>query len=319
MTPKRKLGIVGCGAVVHRNYLPALKYYPDVELTFVNDLNTASAARVAAESGAEAATLEQIKDSCEIVVIATPPASHAALIEQFLDSGRTVICEKPFVGRTEEAQRLADIADERGCHLFVAHFRRCFPSVQLGRSLIDSGIFGPVVRVSAYEGGRFSWQSESGYVYKDPLGGVLFDTGSHTLDMMLYVAGLDTGRLHVNDVRIQRDCPEPSHDVEAYVTLSRDEGSIPGHFKFSRVMPNANKILIECQNGFVELPVGMASHVRIGSDRGDAVIVYARDSYEDLMDCFALQFKEMFFQRESGTFAAERFINLVAVLESLNI
>lgn len=319
MSTRRKLGIIGCGTVVQRNYLPALKFYPEIHLAYVNDLNLAASSRVAAMSGAATASLEQIRDECEMVVIATPPSTHAALIEGFLTSGRTVICEKPFVGNRPEAEYLVGTAAARGSKLFVAHFRRYFPSVRLGRALIESGILGEVTKISAYEGGRFTWQAESGYVYKDPLGGVLFDTGSHTLDMLLYVACLDAGSMEVTSVRTHKDCPEPSHDFEAKACLLHDDKTIRGHFKFSRIAPNANKILIECRNGFLELPVGMAAYVRLGSAEGKAVIVHARESYVDLMDCFALQFKRMFYHDTEKTFVAEKFLNLVAVLEALSV
>lgn len=318
MSSRRKLGIIGCGTVVQRNYLSALKFYPEIHLAYVNDLNSAACSRVAALSGAEAASVEQIQEECEIVVIATPPSTHAALIDAFSASGRTVICEKPFVGNRRQAEHAVETANSNNCKLFVAHFRRCFPSVRLGRAVIESGVLGEVVKMSAYEGGRFSWQTESGYVYNDPLGGVLFDTGSHTLDMLLYVAGMDSGNMQVASVRTDRDCAEPSHDVEAEVLLSYGHRTIPGNFKFSRTAPNANKLRIECQNGFLELPVGMADYVRLGGRDGKTVIVYARESYADLMDCFAVQFKQMFFHDRKGTFSAEKFINLVTVLEALN-
>jgi predicted dehydrogenase len=317
MTARRRLGIVGCGAVVQSLYMKALGFYPEIQLARVNDLNSESAARVAATSGAEPSTVEQIMADCEIVVVATPPATHAKIVEGFLSEGRTVICEKPFVGRRVDAERLAALADERKSQLFVAHFRRCFPSVRLARALIDSGILGDITAVSAYEGGRFSWQAESGYVYKDPYGGVLFDTGSHTLDMLLYVAGLDSGSVRVATARTVRDCPEPSHDLEAQVCLSREGRDISGHFKFSRVLATANKIRVECENGFVELPVGLANYVRLGGRDGRAVIVYSRESYDDLTDCFALQFKQMFFPDEDRTFSVDRFVNLTEVLEAV--
>ena len=318
MIPRRRLGIIGCGAVVQNNYLTALAYFPEITLARVSDLNRDSAARVAAISGAEASSQEQIMADCEIVVIATPPSSHPELVERFLAEGRTVICEKPFVGRRSDAERLVRLAADRNSDLFVGHFRRCFPSVRLGRALVESGILGRVTNVSAYEGGRFSWQAESSYVYKDPYGGVLFDTGSHTLDMLLYVACFDTGTLEVTDAQTQRDSREPSNDLEARVSLSRGGREISGHFKFSRVAATANKILIQCENGFVELPVGLANYVRLGSREGHAVVVHARENYTDLMDCFALQLKQMFVPDADRTFSADRFINLTAILESVS-
>lgn len=318
MISTRRLGVIGCGAVVMNNYLPALAYYPSINFARVNDLDADAAATIAAMSGAEPSSQEQIMADCEIVIVATPPNSHFELVERFLTEGRIVICEKPFVGSKIDAEVLTRLAADNKSKLFVAHFRRCFPSARLGRALIETGILGQVTNVSVYEGGRFSWQSHSNYVYKDPNGGVLFDTGSHALDMLLFVAGLDTGSFQVTTARTERDCPEPSNDLEAYVTISRGHVEIPGHFKFSRVKANANKVRVECENGFVEMPVGLANYVRMGRKGGGSVIVHARESYTNIIDCFALQLNQMFFPDEGRTFSVERFINLTALLEIVN-
>ena len=319
MVSRRRLGVIGCGAVVQSIYLKALAYFPEINLARVNDVNPDSAARVALTSGASVSSQQQIMADCEIVVIATPPSSHAELVESFLTDGRTVICEKPFVGRRDDAERLTRLAVDQGCKLFVAHFRRCFPSVRLARALIGSGILGQVTKLSAFEGGRFSWQAESSYVYKDPYGGVLFDTGSHTLDTLLYAAGFDTGSLEVTAVHTQRDSPEPSNDIDCHLALSRDGREIPGHFKLSRIVATANKIRVECENGFVELPVGLTNYVRLGGREGRAVVVHARESYSDLIDCFALELKEMFFPDDDSAFSAEKFVNLTKVLETVSL
>lgn len=314
---KRNLGIVGCGAVVQKNYLKALSFYRDITIAHVYDLNMSAANKVAAITGAKASSLDAIKAECDIVVIATPPSSHAALVEEMLTSGRTVICEKPFVGTKRDAERLSKLADERNSALYVAHFRRCFPSVRLARTLIESDILGPITRISAYEGGRFSWETQSGYVYTDPYGGVLSDTGSHTLDMLLYVACLDTTPIEVKKSSVVRDCQEPSYEIEASVILATDGSDIQGHFKFSRILATANKIKVECKNGFVELPVGMVDFVRLGKQDGKSVIVRSRELYNDIMDCFALQFRQMFYPDVDHTFAAKKFINLSALLEAV--
>ena len=318
MAVRRRLGVIGCGAVVQKMYLPSLAYFGEVHLARVNDMDPGSAAKVAGISGAIVSTQQQIMEDCEIVVIATPPDSHAGIVESFLSEGRTVICEKPFVGKRSDAERLVQLAMQRKSRLFVAHFRRNFPSVRLARSLIESGVLGEVVEVCAFEGGRFSWQAHSNYVYKDRYGGVLFDTGSHTIDSLLFAACLDTGSLEVTSVQTLRSSPEPSNELESVVSISRGGKEILGKFKFSRVVANSNKILIKCENGFVEFPVGLTNYVRMGGLDGRSVVVHARDFYADLMDCFALELKEMFSPEVNSIFSAERFINLTEVLESLN-
>lgn len=319
MSERRAVGIVGCGAVTQKNYLKALALYPDVSISRVCDLNSTSAERVALLTGAKVSSLDLIKSECDIIIIATPPASHTNLVEKVMAAGRTVICEKPFVGKKADAELLVRLASERNCKLYVAHFRRCFPSVRLARSLIETGIMVAVTGVSAYEGGRFSWEAESGYVYKDPCGGVLFDTGSHTIDMLLHVACLDSKPMDITVTSVERNCPEPSHELEARFSLSAlGADSIKGHLKFSRLLATANKIRVDCEHGFVELPVGMVNYVKLGRQGGRSVVVRAKETYGDLMDCFALQFRQMFYPDETRTFSADKFINLASILETVS-
>lgn len=319
MSERRTVGIVGCGAVIQKNYLKTLALYPDIRVSHVCDLNSSAAEKVALLTGAKVSSLGQIRSECDVVIIATPPSSHANLVEEMIAPGRTVICEKPFVGKKSEAELLVRLASESNCNLFVAHFRRCFPSVRLARSLIETGVMGAVTGVSAYEGGRFSWEAESGYVYKDPYGGVLFDTGSHTIDMLLHVACLDSSPLEIAVTSVERNCPEPSHDLETRFSLSGvGTDSIKGHLKFSRLLATANKIRVDCEHGFVELPVGMVNYVKLGRQGRRSVVVRAKETYDDLMDCFALQFRQMLYPDLKRTFTADKFINLALILETVS-
>jgi predicted dehydrogenase len=55
------------------------------------------------------------------VVVATPAASHATLVERALLAEKDVFVEKPLALRTEESARLARLADERRRILMVGH------------------------------------------------------------------------------------------------------------------------------------------------------------------------------------------------------
>jgi len=312
----KSLGIIGCGAVTQKQYAKVLgMFHEDVSIDYVFDLNDELAALVAQQLGAKAVTKELLLSKSDIVVIATPPQSHFELIKDALKPGNKVICEKPFVGSIKECNELIALAKERKSELFVAHFRRTFPSVKLAQSIIKSKILGEVQAIEVYEGGKFSWITKSGYVYKDPFGGVLFDTGSHTIDMALFIANIDTIGLEPKVVSIQKDKDEPAHDITAKLKLTTATSSIDLKIKLSRKLLLSNKIRITCQNGFIDVPAAtMANYIRISSPIS-STIVYAADKYDDLMDCFAMQFKDMFFDVKDSVYDASRFINLTKILE----
>src|SRR6185503_15210673 len=50
----------------------------------------------------------------DVVVIATPTATHYALVREALEAGAHVLCEKPLCVKPEDADALVRLAAERG-------------------------------------------------------------------------------------------------------------------------------------------------------------------------------------------------------------
>ena len=99
--------------------------------------------------------------------------THADLMRKCLRPGRIVLCEKPFTTSYRDAVDLANEAKSTGALLYVGHFRRNFPQVQLARSLVELGVVGEITDMFVSEGGRFTWKAVSDYTIRDEHGGVL--------------------------------------------------------------------------------------------------------------------------------------------------
>jgi predicted dehydrogenase len=56
----------------------------------------------------------------ELVVVLTPPATHAGLTERLLAAGRHVVCEKPVAGDAAGAARLFAMAADADLMLLAA-------------------------------------------------------------------------------------------------------------------------------------------------------------------------------------------------------
>ncbi|RZJ82481.1 MAG: Gfo/Idh/MocA family oxidoreductase [Flavobacterium sp.] len=312
-----KIGIIGCGAVTQNSYSKALSMYQNVKVAYVYDTNSELAEDVALMFGASSVTKEILLSESDIVIIATPPSTHHSLVKEALAKGKKVICEKPFVGTFDESVDLIDTAKKHNSKLYVAHFRRCYPSVQLARSIIKSGILGDVTSIKAYEGGHFSWQTKSGYVFKDPFGGVLFDTGSHTVDMALHIANLDGSNFETKISKVGRDRTEPAHEIDAEMKLIKeDKSEIDFTLKLSRRSVLANKIRVNCTNGYIDVPVLMSNYIRLGG-KNSSTVIYSNIKYNTLTDCFAMQFKGMFDDTENSIFEASLFCGLTKILENI--
>ena len=63
--------------------------------------------------------------------------NNYALVKQILAAGKSVITEKPMVGRLDEAEELTALARERGVLYAVGFMKRYDPGVELAKALIE--------------------------------------------------------------------------------------------------------------------------------------------------------------------------------------
>jgi predicted dehydrogenase len=71
---------------------------------------------------------EVVEDDVDVVVVITPPSSHAELARLALEHGKHVVVEKPFAESRAEGEALARLASEHGLHLVAAPFVQLSPT-----------------------------------------------------------------------------------------------------------------------------------------------------------------------------------------------
>jgi predicted dehydrogenase len=125
----------------------------------------------------------------DLVVIASPTATHAQWARAALLAGKHVVVDKPFALSLAEARDLADLARETGRHLVVFHNRRwdsCFLTV---RQAIEDGTIGRVTRLwSCFN--RFRPQVRDRWREDGSAGsGLLYDLAPHLIDQALVLFG----------------------------------------------------------------------------------------------------------------------------------
>ena len=234
-----------------------------------------------------------------------------------LSAGRAVLCEKPFVATTEHAHALVALSAKHQSDLFVGHFRRLCAPARTARQIIASGLLGAPQSVVAVEGGRFNWQAKSAYTHNDPLGGVLYDTGSHLIDMVLFATGLDEQELDVSVQTSDRSPDvEPSHSVRAEVALASTGQSIALTIGLSRFELLANVIRVDCERGTLEFPAGPGERLRIRGENGD-VTLPALDGATTFTGGFVEQLRRVVTGEDCEELAASRFVGVTQVLEAI--
>jgi len=78
------------------------------------------------------------------IVVATPGSTHAALAQKVLEAGKNCFVEKPLAQDVASAQRLAQLAEERGLVLMVGHLLCYHPGVRQLSDLISRGELGRI-------------------------------------------------------------------------------------------------------------------------------------------------------------------------------
>ncbi len=182
-TPIR-VGIVGLGRSGHGIHCATLKTCPGWKIVAVADIDTARAADVAAELEAVAcASIDTLLtlDKVDLVVVAAPNALHASYSIQALQTGKHVVCEKPFGLTVDDVDNM--IAARGGKILAPFQNRRYEQAIRTIRGVVRSGVLGPLVHVRTSwhgYGRRWDWQTLT-----ECAGGQLNNNLSHPIDQML--------------------------------------------------------------------------------------------------------------------------------------
>lgn len=127
----------------------------------------------------------------DVVDIATPNASHAAIALAAARAGKVVWCEKPLAVSVEEAESMAKAA--AGVPNLVWFNYRRVPAVALAKRLIDEGRLGQIYHYRAVylnQSGNDAAKTKGWRYRRSEAGsGAMGDLLAHSLDMALYLNG----------------------------------------------------------------------------------------------------------------------------------
>ncbi len=189
--PEIKLGLVGCGAVAERYYLPILQEHPEIcKGLHLVDKNVDQAKGLAEQLDGARYTddYNEILDKVQGVIVAVPHQLHYRISMDFLKSRCHVLCEKPLAESPEQAGEMILEAENNGVALAVNYTRRLFPSSRRIKEIIASGEIGKVSALRYIEAMAFGWPSATGFSVNPEASakGVLLDVGPHIVDLICW-------------------------------------------------------------------------------------------------------------------------------------
>lgn len=114
----------------------------------------------------------------EAVVVATPPATHYSIAKDCLEHNLNVLIEKPLTLKSEHAEELIKLANEKGLTLMVGHTFEYNSAVHALKRYIDSGELGQIYYIDAARLNLGLFQRDSN---------VLWDLAPHDISILLYL------------------------------------------------------------------------------------------------------------------------------------
>ena len=187
-----RVGLIGfgfAGRVFHSNVIEAVE---GLELAAIVQRSGSEAATAFPHAKIVPSVEALLEDaSIQLVVVATPNASHLPIARQCLLADRHVVIDKPFALSSEEAAELIQLARQRQRLLSVYQNRRWDGDFLTVRKLLDGDQLGRLVKFeSHYDRYRLAPRLHAWREDGSPGGGVLFDLGSHLVDQALVLFGV---------------------------------------------------------------------------------------------------------------------------------
>jgi predicted dehydrogenase len=119
-------------------------------------------------------------DDIDAVCVATPVATHYALVKAALEAGKHVLVEKPFVQEVAQAEELVRMARDKDLVLMLDHVFLFAPAVQHLARVVHAGDLGDLQYID-------SVRINLGLVQQDV--NVLWDLAAHDLSIMDHLVG----------------------------------------------------------------------------------------------------------------------------------
>jgi len=164
------------------------------------------------------------------VAIATPAATHPALVKEALQAGKHVFVEKPLAFSQGEAKELVGLARERGKILMVGHLLLYQPAIQWIKDFLDSGELGAI---------RSIHQERLNLGTVRTVENALFSLGVHDIAVLLYLLGQAPKRIQAWGQTVLQEGIED----DVYLHLAFSDG-IQAHIHCSWLWPEKQRRLV---------------------------------------------------------------------------
>lgn len=221
-----RFGIIGAGGVTH-GHVQHMMGSGQVDIVAVTEPSPASVERFRQVNGLSPTVYTDHRqmlaaEGLDAVLIASPHTAHFAQSRDCLEAGVHVLSEKPMVCTVRDARALEEVSRRTGKVLMISYQRHTEPKYRWMKQQITSGALGTITYISAISCqewltfARGSWR-------QDPAlsgGGQLNDTGSHFVDVLIWLGG------PVSEVTALQDYRGTPVDINSAISFRYASGAM---------------------------------------------------------------------------------------------
>ncbi|MCC6239530.1 MAG: Gfo/Idh/MocA family oxidoreductase [Phycisphaerales bacterium] len=252
MSQRLRFGILGTGNIA-RQFAQGLTTCQHSQLAAVGSRQADSAEAFAREHGCFRAygTYEQVLDdpNVDAVYISLPNSMHCQWTIAALESGKHVLCEKPFALSEIDAQRMFDVAHRTKRRVMEAFMYRCHPLIHAVQEAVHQGKIGRVKMIRT----SFCYRTRKidGNVRFDPElgGGILLDVGCYCVNFTRLFAGQEP------DLIVASGHQHASGVDDSAAGMMRFPNGVLSTFTCSMTTQADNTAYILGEEGYIEIPV----------------------------------------------------------------
>lgn len=156
--PPIKIAIIGFSSQVGKRYTQHVLENSETDLiALVDAAPGGTAVKAALDVGTDTplftSTTLLIKSlgdqKPDAAIVCTPPKTHVRIATELVEAGIHVFVEKPIGNEIESARALTTLAQRKGVNLLVGHHRRFNAYIAATKRIIDAGLLGDIMAVSA--------------------------------------------------------------------------------------------------------------------------------------------------------------------------
>lgn len=266
-----RFGFVGLGFATTWLHLPAVRSLGGAEIVGGTDPSVERRQQWdRLDAGFSSGDLGRLLDAKpDVVVVATPPDTHAELCIAALESGAHVVCEKPFVATPAEADEVLAVSRRVERQVVVNHEFRFMPIFAgipglVGRPDVGAAVFlhcTQFMDLPPWEE-KVEWRA----ALADR---ALFEGGVHIVDLLQMIVG----RLPDHVFAVTSSGTDERHRADAVHLVTLDYGAgLLAQVTIDRLCRGGTRYVdlqVDCERASIRASMGGRAFVRIGAKRAE--------------------------------------------------